>query len=81
MAWMLHFMALRPDVQARMRAEVDAELGDADRPRARARAALRYLGAVAQETLRLEVRGADPVHGSLRGHGGRPAAARAAGRG
>ncbi|MGK4008043.1 cytochrome P450 [Sorangium sp. So ce1036] len=55
MAWMLHFMALRPDVQARMRAEVDAELGDADLPEGPEHAQrLRYLGAVAHETLRLK---------------------------
>ncbi|WP_437674070.1 cytochrome P450 [Sorangium sp. So ce131] len=55
MAWMLHFMALRPDVQARMRAEVDAELGDTDLPESPELAQrLRYIGAVAQETLRLK---------------------------
>ncbi|WP_437617936.1 cytochrome P450 [Sorangium sp. So ce1151] len=54
MAWMLHFMALRPDVQARMRAEADAELGDADLPGTPEHAQrLRYIGAVAHETLRL----------------------------
>lgn len=55
LAWMLHFMALRPDVQARMRAEVDAELGEADLPESPEHAhRLRYVGAVAQETLRLK---------------------------
>ncbi len=55
MAWMLHFMALRPDVQARMRAEVDAELGDADLPESPEHAQrLRTIGAVVQETLRLK---------------------------
>ncbi|WP_437897367.1 cytochrome P450 [Sorangium sp. So ce124] len=55
MAWMLHFMALRPDVQARMRAEVDAELGDVDLPESPEHAQrLRTIGAVVQETLRLK---------------------------
>lgn len=55
MAWMLYFMAVRPDVQARMRAEVDAELGDTDLPESPEHAQrLRYLGAVAHETLRLK---------------------------
>ncbi|XXY50835.1 cytochrome P450 [Sorangium sp. So ce269] len=54
MAWMLHFMALRPDVQARMRAEADAELGDTDLPGTPEHAQrLRYIGGVAHETLRL----------------------------
>ncbi|XYH98643.1 cytochrome P450 [Sorangium sp. So ce1128] len=60
MAWTLHFMAQRPDVQARMRAEADAEIGDADLPASPEQAqGLRYIGAVTQETLRL--RSAAPV--------------------
>lgn len=60
MAWMLYYMALRPDVQARMQAEVDAELGAVEVPASpEAAQRLRYVGAVGQEALRL--RSAAPV--------------------
>jgi cytochrome P450 len=55
MAWMLYFMASRPDVQARMQAEADTALGGADEPASLEDVqALRYIGAVVQETLRLK---------------------------
>jgi cytochrome P450 len=60
MAWMLHFMALHPEVARRMRDEVDAKLGDADLPAsAEDVQALEYVAAVTQETLRLK--GAAPL--------------------
>ena len=55
LAWMMHVMAERPDVQRAMRAEADAVLGDSgvlarygDQDR------LPYLDAVTQETMRLK---------------------------
>lgn len=60
MAWMLHFMAIHPEVARKMRDEVDALLGDADLPASAEDVhALEYVAAVAQETLRLK--GAAPL--------------------
>ncbi|HEU0200426.1 MAG TPA: cytochrome P450, partial [Burkholderiaceae bacterium] len=55
MAWMLHFMAQHPDVQARMQAEADAVLGTAavlDDIAGAER--LAYIEAAAHETMRLK---------------------------
>lgn len=60
MAWMLYYMAKQPEVVARMRAELDAKLGDAVLPESPEDVrGLDYVAAVAQETLRL--RGAAPL--------------------
>lgn len=54
MAWMLDYMAQHPDLQARMQAEADTVLGDARTlPTFRDVDRMRYIGAVAQETMRL----------------------------
>jgi cytochrome P450/nitrite reductase/ring-hydroxylating ferredoxin subunit len=54
-AWMLHFISQAPDVQARLQAEVDAALGQADLlPDITAADKLTYLEAVAYETMRLK---------------------------
>ncbi len=57
--WMLYYLAKRPDVLARARAEVDAVLGDAEVPTAAQIPRLRYLEGLALECLRL--RGPVPV--------------------
>jgi cytochrome P450 len=55
LAWMMHFMVERPDVQARMREEVDRVLGAARRVPDYATAdAMPYIEAVAHEAMRLE---------------------------
>lgn len=55
LAWMLYYMARHPEVQARMAAEADAQLGDADVPQSpEAVQKLRTITAVAHETLRLK---------------------------
>ncbi|MFV8749031.1 cytochrome P450 [Nannocystaceae bacterium ST9] len=61
MAWMLYFIGTHPEVAARMRAEVDALLGEGvDLPASSDDLhALEYVAAVAQETLRLK--GAAPL--------------------
>jgi cytochrome P450 len=54
-AWMLHFISQAPDVQARLQAEADAVLGQADLlPDITAADRLTYLEAVAYETMRLK---------------------------
>jgi cytochrome P450 len=55
LAWMMHFMVERPDVQARMREEVDRVLGPARRiPDYATADAMPYIEAVAHEAMRLE---------------------------
>jgi len=55
LSWMMHLMAERPDVQAKMQAEADRVLGNADRPPDYAATdALRYIEAVAHEAMRLK---------------------------
>lgn len=54
-AWMLHLMIERPDVQTRLQAEVDAVLGVSDRPMDHATAdGLGYIEAMAHEALRMK---------------------------
>jgi cytochrome P450 len=57
--WMLYYLARRPDVLARAQAEVDEVLGDATLPSADQVRRLRYVEALALESLRL--RGPVPV--------------------
>ena len=55
LAWIAYFLAKHPEAQQRLREEVDAVLGDARTLPSHATATqLRYLGAVAHETLRLK---------------------------
>lgn len=55
LAWMIHYLVERPDVQAQMRAEADRVLGANRRvPDYAAAEALPYLEAVAHEAMRLE---------------------------
>ena len=65
LAWMMHLMAEHPDVQSKMRAEVDRVLGDALRPPDYASTeVLRYVEATAHEAMRLlpvaPLQGAEP---------------------
>ena len=54
LAWMMHFMTLAPEVQAKMQAEADRVLGDAALPPDHAATeALPYIEAVAHEAMRL----------------------------
>ena len=55
LAWMMHLVAEHPEVQAKMRAEVDRVLGDAERTTDYASAeALNYIEAAAHEAMRLK---------------------------
>src|SRR5206468_159028 len=55
LAWMMHLMALHPEVQLKMRAEVDRVLGQHERPPDWASTeALSYVEAVTQEVMRLK---------------------------
>jgi cytochrome P450 len=54
-AWILHFMALYPEVKARMREEAERELPNSELPTTLEDVQrLRYIAAVTQETLRLK---------------------------
>jgi cytochrome P450 len=72
LAWMMHIMAEHPDVQRRMQAEADEVLGDAMRPPDYASTeALRYIEAVAHETMRVlpvaPLQGAQPSEDTVLG--------------
>ena len=72
LAWMMHLMVEHPDVQVKMQQEADDVLGDAVRPPDYARTqALRYIEAVAHETMRLlpvaPLQGAEPNEDTLIG--------------
>ena len=72
LAWMMHLMVEHPDVQLKMQQEADDVLGDAVRPPDYVRTqALRYIEAVAHETMRLlpvvPLQGAEPNEDTLIG--------------
>ncbi|HQR22326.1 MAG TPA: cytochrome P450 [Burkholderiaceae bacterium] len=72
LAWMMHLMAGHPEVQREMQAEAHQVLGEAERPPTfESTAALRYIEAVAQETMRLlpvaPLQGAEPVEDTVIG--------------
>ena len=72
LAWMMHLMAQHPEVQRQMQAEADRVLGSAERaPTYESTADLRYVEAMAQETMRLlpvaPLQGAEPIEDTLIG--------------
>jgi cytochrome P450 len=72
LAWMMHLMAEHPEVQRQMQAEAYQVLGEAERlPSFESTATLRYMEAVAQETMRLlpvaPLQGAQPVEDTVVG--------------
>lgn len=72
LAWMMHLMAEHPDVQRRMQQEADEVLGDAMRaPDYASTDALRYIEAVAHETMRVlpvsPLQGAQPNEDTVLG--------------
>jgi cytochrome P450 len=72
LAWMMHLMTKHPEVQLKMQKEVDAVLGDAVRVPDYARTeALRYIEAVAHETMRVlpvaPLQGAEPNEDTIIG--------------
>jgi cytochrome P450 len=72
LAWMMHLMAEHPEVQRQMQAEAHQVLGEAERPPSfESTSALRYMEAVAEETMRLlpvaPLQGAEPIEDALIG--------------
>jgi cytochrome P450 len=72
LAWLMHIMAEHPDVQARMRDEADRVLAGVPRaPDYAATEALRYIEAVALETMRVlpvsPLQGAQPIEDTVIG--------------